>query len=159
MSARNFATLKEFKDWWLRTRQFRPPLHGVYIYPGTKAITLYRQGQYQVQMVCFDPYVTVKEHSHPNIESYEYVIRYEQEKPEEDTELSYDITSGAAHTKIKQTLVHLPPSTPHSGKTGANGGVFLSIQKWLNGVSPTCVGLDSSDETLATTWCIEEKIK
>jgi len=30
----------------------------------------------------------------------------------------------------------------HGGAFGSSGGVFISIQHWLNGVSPHCVALD-----------------
>jgi quercetin dioxygenase-like cupin family protein len=147
MAAGQFETLEEFKTWWLRKKPLRPPLSGVYKYPGLTTVTLYRRGQYQVQMVVTEPNVDVAEHCHPNVDSYEMALAGVGD---------VSIADVLRNTKKMPIFVHIPAGCVHSGKSSPEGGIFLSIQKWLNNVSPTCVGLDSSDATTAATWCVEE---
>jgi len=151
MGAGQFETLEEFKDWWLRKRTLRVPLDCVHKYPGATTVTLYRRGQYQVQMVYFEPNLEVKEHSHPNIVSYEVgILRVPKE------EFGYAVIGDIEHTSPTKPLF-IDRGVIHGGKSGALGSGFLSIQKWLNNVPPTCVGLDSADDTTADAWCIEGK--
>ena len=44
----------------------------------------------------------------------------------------------AAHYMVVRIL----PETEHAAKAGPEGGCFLSVQQWLNGVEPTAVGMD-----------------
>ena len=53
-------------------------------------------------------------------------------KPDENSNLSM-----AHHLKVR-----ILPSTEHSAKAGTDGGCFLSVQHWLNGVEPSAVGMD-----------------
>lgn len=145
-----FETLEEFKDWWLRKRPLRPPLNGIYKYPGLTTVTLYRRGQYQVQMVVTEPNVKVTEHCHPNVDSYEVALI----SAPDYGEIVVDGLVYTTQNKVRE--ISVPHGCVHSGKAGTMGGGFLSIQKWLNNVPPTCVGLDSSDATTAATWCVEE---
>ena len=39
-------------------------------------------------------------------------------------------------------FVRVPPDDEHSAQAGPNGGCFLSVQHWLNGVEPSAVGMD-----------------
>ena len=140
-----FDTLEDFRDWWLRTRKFRPPVDPLRTYPNATTVVLYRRGQYQVQMVNIAPNTTIREHDHPNIDSYEVTIGGCGD---------ICIWGKTANTldKTLPRIVSLPSGCPHGGRTGPEGGTFLSIQKWRNGVAPTCVGVDSGDNTSAFDW-------
>ena len=39
-------------------------------------------------------------------------------------------------------VVRVLPESEHSAKAGPEGGCFLSVQQWLNGVEPSAVGMD-----------------
>ena len=39
-------------------------------------------------------------------------------------------------------VVRVLPECPHSAIAGKDGGSFMSVQQWLNGVEPTSVGND-----------------
>lgn len=147
MPAGQFETLEEFKDWWLRKRSLRPPLNSIYKYPGLTTVTLYRRGQYQVQMVSTEPNVAVAEHCHPNVDSYEVALAGMGDVA---------IAELLRNTKNMPMHVHIPAGCMHGGKSSPQGGIFLSIQKWINNIPPTCVGLDSKDTTTAADWCVEE---
>ena len=42
----------------------------------------------------------------------------------------------------------LRPNDVHGGVFGEGGGVFLSVQHWLNGVKPHCVSADYDGITM-----------
>jgi len=106
-------------------------------------VVLYRCGQFQVEKFTVPPYYTIPEHTHPNVESYEMYI-------------SGDIAfSHSGLWVTEDNLIKLPKSADnvgalikvrttdkHGGCFGGQGGVFISIQHWLNGVSPHSVALD-----------------
>jgi quercetin dioxygenase-like cupin family protein len=135
--------LKEFKTWWESTRIFNTPkessLHCVGIIYG---VVLYRQGPYQVQLFILPPNSVIEPHTHPNVDSFEVFIGG-------DIEFSL-----GDETFDKNTIgdsIRVAPTAWHGGKFGPNGGCFLSIQKWLNGVAPTSVGHDWYDSNRNTT--------
>ena len=146
MSKTTFHTLNEFKKWWLRTRKLRPPLDAVHTYPAMNSVTLYRKGQFQVQLIVSAPNTTVKEHTHPNVDSYELAMAG-------DGDLTID--GKTWNTKGSKEEVYILANCPHGGTAGPNGGIFLSIQKWADGVTPTCVGLDSPGSDTAHDWCVD----
>ena len=141
-----FETLDQFKDWWLRTRKLRPPTDAMRMYPNINSVVLYRKGQFQVQMIVGDPGVSVAEHGHPNVDSYELAIAG-------DGDLTVD--GETWNTGLLKKEVYIRANVLHSGTAGPNGGIFLSIQKWADGVTPTCVGLDSPDSNTAHDWCVD----
>jgi hypothetical protein len=150
MAAGQFETLEEFMDWWLRKRPLRVPLDCVHKYPGVTTVTLYRRKQYQVQMVSVDPNQNVKEHCHPNVDTYEVgILRVPKE------EYGYVAIGDIEHTCPSKPIL-IAHGVMHGGKAGASGGGFLSFQKWLNDVPPTCIGLDSGDAGKGDSWCVEE---
>jgi hypothetical protein len=44
--------------------------------------------------------------------------------------------------------VRVRPNDLHGAVVGEGGGVFLSVQHWLNGVKPHCVGSDCNGVTM-----------
>ena len=49
-----------------------------------------------------------------------------------------DSNLSAAHYLFVRVL----PNDEHAAKAGPNGGCFLSVQQWKNGVKPSAVGMD-----------------
>ena len=68
-------TLKNFKNWYLEKNIIKPPLlNGLMFIDGIAGITLYRSKPFQVQMFICNPNTNIKEHSHPNVDSYELFL-------------------------------------------------------------------------------------
>ena len=123
--------LTEFLEWWLETKPTDPPFNGSIIYQGdTTGVVLYRKAPYQVELFIVKPNSIIKQHIHPNVDSYE-------------VNLSGNVVfecDGIKHSDC--TPVRVKPESWHGGSFGTQGGSFLSVQKWLNGVEPTFVGDD-----------------
>ena len=107
------------------------------------AVVWLREGPYQVELFIVPPNYIIPEHVHPNVESYEMF-------------LGGDISSSHSGRWVNgSNLIRLPNSSSnrgalipvetndlHGGAFGPRGGVFMSIQKWLNGISPHSVSSD-----------------
>ncbi len=50
--------------------------------------------------------------------------------------------------KHQYTTIRVRPNDWHGGIASKNGGAFISIQHWLNGVKPTHVGADWEGTTM-----------
>ena len=87
--------------------------HNIYGVEGFHSYVQYRDEEFQVQVFLFPPFAIAPEHTHPNVHSYE-------------VGLSGDLWF----------------SHVHGASIGPKGGMFLSVQQWLNGVKPSCVGKD-----------------
>lgn len=110
------------------------------------SILLYREPPYQVQLFAAPENTIIPEHTHPNVDSYEvyvggninfshsgkYVFTDDQIK--EDPDFKTAVSRGK--------VIRVLPNDWHGGTFGPGGGVFLSVQKWLNGVEPHCVAAD-----------------
>ncbi len=107
----------------------------------------YRDDQFQVQVFRFypDKYFIVPEHTHPNVHSFEVGISG-------DLWFSHGgkwlyprhpaLHFYRAKTKKKYRCIQVDNGDPHGAAVGPTGGIFLSVQQWLNGVKPSCVGMD-----------------
>jgi len=135
----DFDDLTAFADWWLTNRPVRPPPDAITTYDNMTGTCLYRSGCYQVQMFTARPNSSAPSHVHPNVDSYELYL---------SGDLDFVINGVIykhADIATNPIPVRIYPSYWHEGITGEAGGCFLSIQKWLNGVPPTCVGNDWID--------------
>ena len=111
------------------------------------SILLYRQGQFQVQMFAVPEHTIVPEHTHPNVDSIEVYVggniafshsgKYIVPK---DSIFAKDGPLGVCSRR--GLTVRVRPNDVHGGVVGEGGGVFLSVQHWLNGVKPHCVAAD-----------------
>ena len=119
-------------------------------------ILLYRSGQFQVQMFAVPEGTIIPEHTHPNVDSIEVYmggnIHFSH-----SGKYSYDgaflIPDGGplGLAKKRGNLIRVRPNDIHGGVFGKGGGVFLSVQHWLNGVTPHCVAADYDGITMAST--------
>jgi hypothetical protein len=106
---------------------------------------LYREAPYQVQMFSVPENTIIPEHTHPNVDSYEVYLggnirfSFEGEYVHSKEELETD-EDGLC--KARGSIIRVRPNNRHGGVFGPGGGVFLSVQKWLNGVQPHCVAMD-----------------
>tara|TARA_Y100000996_G_scaffold262639_1_gene206643 strand:- start:254 stop:841 length:588 start_codon:yes stop_codon:yes gene_type:complete len=107
------------------------------------AVVWYRSDQFQVEMFIVPPNYIIPEHTHPNVESYEMYLGG-------DICFSHsgywvaesDLIRFPSSNDKKGALVRVRTNDSHGGVFGPNGGVFMSIQHWLNGVKPHSVALD-----------------
>ena len=164
--------LEQFCSWFLKSM----PVLGAVPFSGAvskiqdvTAILLYRRDQFQVQMFAVPEGTIIPEHTHPNVDSIEvyvggnihfshsgkYVYPEDQLRPKE----------GSLGLAMKRGMtVRVRPNDLHGGVFGEGGGVFLSVQHWLNGVKPHCVAADYNGVTmgehhLAQVVCGEAEAK
>ena len=140
--------LSEFLEWYLDAGQriFTPLKQSIHFVDGLTSLCIYRHEPYQVALVTVKPGTYIPPHTHPNVVSFEVALRgiefysngkttlpmWFADKPSPTSNLSM------AHYMVVRIL----PETEHAAKAGPEGGCFLSVQKWLNGVAPTAVGMD-----------------
>lgn len=126
--------MRAFAAWWLRHKPFNIP-HDALRFLGdeksgiTYGVTVYRSGQFQVQMWIVGPGAGTPAHSHPNIDSVEYG-------------LVGDAVFESDRRCLLGGMLMVAPGETHTAHAGKSGGAFFSIQKWLNGVQPSSVELD-----------------
>lgn len=99
---------------------------------------LYREGQFQVEMITVPPRITVAAHSHPNVDTYERFLCQDHGFAWEGKRR---FTSQFLHENGHRLSGFIPHGMPHGAFTG-DGSVFLSIQHWLNGIAPTFISDD-----------------
>lgn len=123
--------LTNFKSWWLSNRYFNPICmtnvadeHGM---------ILYRENEYQVELFMMEPNSTIVPHIHPNVDSYEVYLC---------GDIRFMCNDIWYENNTLYSDIRILPNSWHGGEFGANGGAFLSVQKWLNGVEPKFVGDD-----------------
>ena len=142
--------LSKFADWYLRgncngiLNRIKPPAVQPMLIDGIAGITLYQKDQFQVEMFVCQPNVIIPEHIHPNVDSFEvclYGMSFEHE-------LTH-ICNPNDSLKMYDTL-RVRPEHRHSASSGPIGGVFISIQHWLNGVAPYRIAKDYEGGIIGT---------
>lgn len=123
------ATIRAFAVWWMRHKVFSVPAGGVRVFEGVYGLTLYRDGPFQVQLFIVAPNAGSPEHAHPNIDSIEYGLA------------GADTFTSERNFRL-HGLICVAPGERHTAAAREEGGAFISIQKWLNGVEPSSVELD-----------------
>lgn len=133
---------------------FRPPQNSARSYLQqdihVAGVVLHRDGHFQTEMfqAVRGPEWDGKsvEHRHPNVDSIEvllcgdvrFTMRGRPVWGEADAaRLLPDGSAALCGAKIR-----VRPTDWHAALVGPAGGAFLSIQRWLNGVSPSSVGMD-----------------
>ena len=68
--------LTHFLTWYLDAglRIFVPHFDFVHFVEGVTGLTIYRDGQYQVQLFTATPNTVIPSHTHPNVDSYEVAL-------------------------------------------------------------------------------------
>jgi len=142
-------TLEEFAKWFFNEspRFGMIPTEGAVSYiEDITAVLWYRSGPFQVQQFIVPPNYIIPAHTHPNVDSYELYLGGEIEfsqggefiiSPERARSTGQ---FGEAIERCK--TLRIRPNDLHGAKFGPNGGVFMSVQHWLNGIEPHCVSAD-----------------
>lgn len=141
--------VEQFAGWFLKNSSVigAVPLHGaVSKIEDVTSVIMYRGGQFQVQMFIVPPNYTIPPHIHPNVDSIEVYmggqIMFSHSGQFVVSEEEFTEPTAEGLPKCAGRLIRVRPNDWHGGKFGDSGGVFLSIQHWLNGVKPHCVAAD-----------------
>lgn len=142
-------TLEQFMHWWIQEREFRPPLDCPLSFDGAVyGIVLYRGGPFQVELFVMPPDLEVSDHVHPNVDSYEIYfsgqIAIRKRGEFETVPADWEVASPDGWLAVAGRAIEIARTDAHGGFIGPQGGCFLSVQKWHNGVAPTSVGNDWS---------------
>jgi hypothetical protein len=138
--------LADFCTWWLGNRVLHPPFDANVVTFDDQVVgsTLFREGPFQVQLFSVKPHTDIADHMHPNVDSFEVYLGGEIEfrhSGEYVTTTAHIGDMDGRCTLLGQTL-RVKPEDSHGGRFGAMGGLFLSVQHWINGVPPSSVHLD-----------------
>ncbi|HEY8554245.1 MAG TPA: hypothetical protein VIL43_06880 [Burkholderiales bacterium] len=154
MAREPYGNVAEFARWFLSQpiRSLRPPADASFTLVTTggrvEGITLFRRGQFQVELFNNppDPHGSgFPEHRHPNVDSIEFFLAGEIDFTIRGKALPRDVVYGVAEdgaARLCGTVRRVRPTDYHGATVGTKGGVFMSIQQWLNGVPPSSVVLD-----------------
>lgn len=113
---------------------------------GIYGYTQYAVDDFQVQVFVVPPRKIIPEHTHPNVDSYEVYLggqimfshNGKWVTTNEDIQEAVEGNVAAARGQS----IRVQPNDLHGGCFGPAGGVFMSVQHWLNGRQPSCVSLD-----------------
>mgnify|MGYP001240419812 CR=1 FL=1 len=123
-----------------------PLLNAVHQIENVWSVIWHRDGQFQTQLFIAPPNCIIPEHTHPNVDSYEcYVggqIRFSHSGKWVSPKEMFTSADNGGTAVERGELIRVKPNDWHGGVFGPGGGVFLSLQHWLNGVKPHCVAAD-----------------
>ena len=121
--------------------------HGIYDLEGFNSYLHRRDGQFQVQIFQFQSdkseMFVVPEHTHPNINSYEILLSGRRN-------MFFSHSGKWVYPKHPDIYYYKKYRCIRVNNNDLHGAVvkperegkFISVQHWLNGVKPSCVGMD-----------------
>jgi len=129
---KNKDDLKEFKNWFLKNNTIQVPYDNPLMFiDGIAGITLYRKKPYQVQLFILEPNTIIKEHSHPNIDSYEMFLWGMKftHKSKIIIDEKMALLKKNDMPRCSHWTLRIKTNELHGGKASDKGGSFISIQK------------------------------
>ena len=150
----NEDDLSYFANWYLNSgnikRLYTPFKNPLLFVEKVTSLVLYRKDNFQVELITCEPNTVIPEHTHPDVDSYELFLHGMKFTHNGETIISSEqaeeeINGMPSHA---YETIRVKPNDPHGGTASKNGGCFLSIQKWLNGVTPTHVGNNWDGDTM-----------
>jgi hypothetical protein len=143
------TTLIQYLDWFLEHGTAIPQMpteDGIVFIGNGPGVVLHRQGQFQSQLFFTEPNTELPEHIHPNVDSYELHVGGDVDFIVNDDEHAIPFN----HLKDERDGIsrfwaqgiHVPAGCRHHVKVGPEGGLFISVQHWLNDIKPTSVDFD-----------------
>lgn len=149
MSHRNLAA---FARWFLAQPfgSLRPPrsLSLLYRTEGgcVTSVVLHRDAPYQVELFAGPGPGHFPPHRHPSVDSFEVMlggdIGFTLRGKRLFSEQQLAAVADDGTSIVRGAMIRVRPGDLHGAEIGPAGGAFLSIQRWLNGVQPTSVGLN-----------------
>lgn len=141
--------LEQFLDWFLKdgpTLGLIPLFGAVHKIEDVWAVRWFNRGPFQVQLFVVPPNYVIPEHTHPNVDSFEVYlggqIRFSHGGKWVVPEEALEQEGQYGTAPFRGYTIRVRPNDLHGGVFGPAGGVFMSVQHWLNGVEPHCVGSD-----------------
>jgi hypothetical protein len=142
------TVLEDYLEWFLGNGTFVPqmPISDGFSFIGNgAACVIHRQGQFQSQLFFAEPMIDLPIHTHPNVNSYElhvggdinFLVEGESSIP-----IDHLMDERDGISRFWSQGIHVPAGCRHHLKVGQEGGVFISVQHWLNDVEPTSVDND-----------------
>jgi hypothetical protein len=150
MTTDKFGNVETFMKAWMAKRIWRPPFeNAIHTTDIAYALSVFRTGQYQVELYIIKPNTLTPVHSHPNIESISVYLTGNMEFRQADgtfADLSaYQTEKPNGTHRLQWMKADTNYGTPHAVKTGEEGGAFLIFEKWLVG-TPTSVAVSWEGE-------------
>ena len=149
--------LEEYCYWFLTSSNpvgWIPFENPVWKVEDVTSVLMHRQGQFQTQMFIVPPHTIIPEHTHPNVDSFEIYgggeinFSHSGKLVSFSHECAVDPDSPMGLAKLHRQFIRVKPNDIHGGFFGANGGVFFSVQRWLNDIKPHCVASDYIGKTM-----------
>lgn len=159
-----FDPLSAFALWFLDQQFMQLSPAGVYDFGDVRSVVLYRSGAFQAELFIVKPGGKFPdEHRHPNVDSYEVHVwgdipLFVNGQPAAPIGLQCLDGRTVDLTRVRET-------DWHGAEVFVEGGAFLSLQYWLNGIEPTSVGLDwegnpvSTVHELGLSKALKQKVK
>lgn len=145
----NSDELEDFLHWFLTKAPsigMIPFYEAVDNVEGVTKILWYRRDEFQVQLFAVPPNYIIPEHVHPNVDSFEVYlggqINFSHGGKFVNTKWEDSIPDRYGLSPFRGAVIRVRPHDIHGGVFGPAGGVFMSVQRWLNGVKPHCVAAD-----------------
>jgi len=140
--------LTDFLLWWKDAgERINTPLNrSIHFVENLTSTCIYRYEPFQVEFVTVKPNTYIPPHTHPNVDSYEVALRgiefYSDGKTVLPMWFANQKDPNSNLSIAHYNVVRVQPDSEHSAQAGPEGGCFLSVQQWLNGVEPSAVGMD-----------------
>lgn len=141
--------LERFLEWFLKSGPnigLIPLMGAVHKVEDVWSVRWFKHGQFQVQLFVVPPNYVIPEHTHPNVDSFEVYlggqIRFSHQGKWVVPESALVEEGEYGTAPMRGMTIRVRPNDLHGGVFGESGGVFMSVQHWLNGVEPHCVGSD-----------------
>ena len=118
------------------------------------SVLMHREEQFQTQMFIVPPDTIIPEHTHPNVDSFEVYgggemfFSHSGRLANLKEDIKEDMESKFKTCKIRGHVIRVKPNDKHGGTFGKEGGIFFSVQHWLNNVKPYCVAKDYNGKTM-----------
>ncbi len=151
--------LSRFATWYLSQSPnlpVKPPMDkALHIVEGLHAVVLWRQERFQVELISCSSGIVIPPHSHPNVDSYEVNLNGAVDffiGDRRTIPLSVLNRQEGIHCAWYGLAVRVRPGVIHRADFGAEGGVFMSIQHWPEGLEMASVGCDwDGNKTMGPT--------
>lgn len=148
-----YDPLANFANWFLEQplKALRPPKFPIYAFGDVVCIVLHRSGQFQVELVIAMPnHKGFPAHCHPNVDSIQIALAGEPDFTLEGRHIStQEQINGEAvdgSSLLCGTFIRTKEGQEHGADFGKEGGMFLNIEYWKNGIAPSSTGLDWNGE-------------
>lgn len=132
-----------------------PEMNPIHKIEDVTSVLWYRKKPFQVQMFIVPPNYIIPEHTHPNVDSFEVMLggqisfsKNGKWVAEKDLAFQPKSQSMPNLAPRRGACIRVLPNDLHGGAFGPSGGVFMSVQHWLNDTDPHCVSADYDGKTM-----------